>query len=157
MTKLKKYFPAGFWVVGFQLVSAFIGMTTARNMGWYQTLEKSELTPPEIAFPIVWTSLYILLAVAAWMVWGEFKQRGINKAFILFWIQMLLNWAWSFVFFEFQMIELGFYWICALNLTMVAYISVQWRTNKNAALLVAPTVLWASFAAYLNYSIMVMN
>lgn len=126
-------------------------------MDWYDTLEKSTLTPPDIAFPIVWTSLYIMLALAAWMVWGEFKQRGLNKAFILFWVQMLLNWGWSFVFFEFHLIAIGFYWICALNLVMIAYIFVQWPTNIKAALLVAPTVLWGSFAAYLNYSIMVLN
>lgn len=154
---IRKYLQPFLWVFGFQAVSAVIGMSTSNNMVWYDTLEKSSLTPPDIAFPIVWTSLYIMLALAAWQVWKEFRVRGVNKTFILFWFQMLLNWGWSFVFFEFHLIALGFYWICALNIAMIAYIFVQWRTNKKASLLVVPTVLWGSFAAYLNYSIMALN
>lgn len=154
---IKKYLPPILWVLGFQGVSAFIGMSTSKNMGWYDTLEKSSLTPPDIAFPLVWTTLYIMLALAAWQVWKGYQERGMNNAFILFWVQMLLNWGWSFVFFEFHMIAIGFVWICVLNLAMIAYIFVQWPSNKLAAALVAPTVLWGSFAAYLNYSIMVLN
>ena len=132
-------------------------MTTQSNMGWYDGLEKSTLTPPDIAFPIVWTSLYVMLAVAAYLVWKNFKSKGFSAAFILFWAQMLMNWVWSFVFFEFHMVTLAFYWICVLNLLMIGFIIIAWKDNKWASILVIPTVLWGSFAAYLNYSIMILN
>lgn len=154
---MKKYLPPVLWILGFQIISGLIGYTTSNNMGWYEDLNKSAFTPPDIAFPVVWTTLYILLALAAWQVWKGFQERGINKAFVLFWLQMALNWGWSFVFFEFHQVALGFYWICALNIAMLAYVIVQWPSNKLAALLVVPTILWGSFAAYLNYAIMVMN
>lgn len=156
--KLRKYIQPALWILAFQVVAAIIGMTTASNMGWYDGLQKSELTPPNIAFPIVWTCLYVMLAIAAYLVWQNYRAKGLSLVFILFWAQMLMNWGWSYVFFEFQMVAAGFYWICALNLLMLGFIIAAWREKlKLAALLVAPTVLWGSFAAFLNYQIMVLN
>lgn len=154
---MKKYILPFLWIATFQVISGAIGYFTQANMGWYQGLEKSSLTPPDITFPIVWTTLYVLLAIAAWQVWRDFRRDGMRLAFALFWAQMLMNWAWSFVFFEFHLIAAGFYWICALNITMLIYIAAQWGHNRLAAILVMPTVLWGSFAAYLNYTIMVLN
>lgn len=154
---MKKFIAPALWIVAFQLVSGVIGYFTASNMDWYNTLEKSSFTPPDIVFPVVWTTLYVLLAIAAYLVWEDYRRDGMRPAFVLFWMHMFMNWTWSFVFFEFQIIALGFYWICGLNFLMIAYILVQWRTNKIAASLVIPTVLWGSFAGYLNYQIMVLN
>lgn len=154
---LKKYIQPALWVIAFQVIAAIIGSTTASNMDWYNGLQKSELTPPDIAFPIVWTCLYVMLALAAHLVWKDYRAKGLSLVFILFWAQMLMNWGWSYVFFEFQMVKEAYLWICALNALMLCYIILQWSSNKTAALLVLPTLVWGCFAAYLNYQIMMMN
>lgn len=152
---MKKYIQPLLWVIGFQAIAGAIGLVTRENMGWYGTLEKSSLTPPDIAFPIVWTSLYVMLALAAYLVW---QRRGENRrVFILFWVQMLLNWGWSFVFFDMHMIAGGFFWIVVLDIAMLAFIVRAWSVNRKAALLVLPTLLWGSFAGYLSYTIWILN
>lgn len=154
---MKKLIQPALWIIAFQAIAGLIGMSTKNNMGWYDTLEKSTLNPPDIAFPIVWTLLYIMLALAGWLMWQHRKNKQTTIAFNLYWLQMLLNWAWSFVFFEFHLIALGFFWILALNLAMLAFIIKAWSIQKLAALLVLPTLIWGSFAAYLNYMIWILN
>ena len=153
---MKKYLAPALWIVAFQAIAGVIGYVTRDNMDWYDTLAKSVLTPPDIAFPIVWTILYVLLALAGWMMWSYRKTHG--EAFRLYWMQMLLNWGWSFVFFAAHLVFIGFLWILALNVAMAAFMAVAWRDGlKKPALLVLPTFLWGSFAAYLNYAIWVLN
>lgn len=154
---IKKYTAPALWIIAFQIVGSAIGYFTASNMDWYDTLTKSPLTPPDIAFPIAWTSLYIMLALCGWKVWDGFSLPNGKTVFLLFWAVMPLNWAWSFIFFEFQMIAAGFWWIIAMNISMIAFIAVAWANNRVAALLMVPTLLWCSFAAYLNYSIWILN
>ncbi len=134
-----------------------IGMTTNDNMEWYQGLARSVLTPPNFVFPVVWTTLYVMLALAAHQMWRLRDVAEARAPFILFWIQMIVNWAWSFVFFEYHAIELGFYWIVALDVLMLAFILSALKIAPKAAFLVLPTLLWGSFAAYLNYMIWVLN
>ena len=151
---MKKYIPPLLWVIAFQIVSALIGMSTSANMGWYDTLEKSALTPPDITFPIVWTTLYIMLALAGWLIWKN-HDKTLKT---LFAAQMLLNWGWSFIFFKFHLITLCFFWIVALNILMATLIIMLWKKPLKApALLILPTLLWGSFAAYLNYQIWALN
>ena len=145
------------WILGFQAVSGLIGYTTSSNMGWYEGLEKSSLTPPDIAFPIVWTSLYVLLALAGWLVWKKRNDEDFRPAFIAYWVQMALNWGWSFVFFAAHLVVVGFFWILALNLAMIVFIFLAWKHSRAAAILVLPTVIWGSFAAYLNLMIWILN
>lgn len=153
---MKKYRAPALWIIGFQLISWLIGMVTRENMGWYDTLAKSPLNPPDIAFPIVWTILYILLALAGWQAWEKRKQDE-GTPFRLFWMQMFLNWGWSFIFFGFQLVALGFVWIVALLGAMLIFVISAWKNQRLAAYLVIPTMLWGCFAAYLNYSIWMLN
>lgn len=154
---MKKCIPPLLWVIGFQAVSGVIGFATSSNMGWYSTLNQPALTPPDIAFPIVWTGLYVMLALAGWIVWGRRDEAEFGLAFRLYWLQMLLNWGWSFVFFAAHLIVFGFFWIIALNFAMLAFIVVVWNKSRVAAFLVLPTLVWGSFAAYLNYMLWVLN
>ncbi|NCT40095.1 MAG: tryptophan-rich sensory protein [Alphaproteobacteria bacterium] len=154
---MKKFIPPLLWIIGFQAISGLIGFATAANMGWYRTLEKAPLNPPDLAFPIVWTTLYVLLALAGWLVWTKRNDDGFALAFRLYWVQMLLNWGWSFVFFAAHLVVIGFFWIVALDLAMIAFIIVAWNKSRIAALLVLPTVIWGSFAAYLNVMIWILN
>jgi tryptophan-rich sensory protein len=154
MTKILK--PLG-WVAGFQAVSAFIGVVTKSNMGWYDELEKAALNPPDIIFPIVWTALYVLLALAAWRMWEGRKAPEARIPFLLFWAQMFMNWGWSFVFFQFHAVLAGFVWIVMLDILMLLFVLSAWQGHKMAAALVLPTLLWGCFAAYLNYSVWILN
>lgn len=154
---MKKLVSPLLWILGFQAVSGVIGLSTKANMGWYDTLNQPVLTPPDIAFPIVWTALYVMLAIAGWVVWNKRHEEGFGRVFQLYWVQMLLNWGWSFVFFAAHLVVLGFFWIVALNLAMLAFMIVAWKHSRLAALLVMPTLIWGSFAAYLNYMIWMLN
>jgi benzodiazapine receptor len=157
MDKVRRYIVPLIWALAYLSISSVIGFVTRQNMNWYGTLEKASLTPPDIAFPIVWTGLYVLLALAGWRVWQRRKEPDFRPAFYLYWIQIIMNWGWSFVFFQAHFIAIGFFWIVVLDFLMIAFISFAWKTDRAAALLVLPTVLWGSFAAYLNYSIWILN
>ena len=145
------------WIVAFQLIGGAIGFYTNSNMEWYDGLEKSALTPPGYVFGIVWPILYVMLALAGWRMWTQCKDPSAYTPFRLFWVQMLLNWGWSFVFFKFHQIELGFAWIIALLIAMLAFVISAWKNFRLAALLVVPTILWGCFASYLNLMIWILN
>ncbi|HCK32187.1 MAG: tryptophan-rich sensory protein [Micavibrio sp.] len=144
------------WIIAFLGISYFIGQVTQANMAWYADLPKSPLNPPRIAFPIAWTSLYIMLAVAGSLIFRA-KGEGISKHKKLFAVYMLMNWAWSFIFFGAHMVTLGFVWIVLSALVLGVLILCLWRGSKKiAALLCIPTLCWSLFAAYLNGYIALM-
>lgn len=152
---MKKYIAPVLWILAFQVIAGGIGYITSQNMGWYDTLEKSALTPPDIAFPIMWTSLYIMLALAGWMMWQVRKTA--DEAHRIFWMQMFLNWGWSFVFFGFHLVFIAMLWIVVLLVTMLVFVVKVWDQQRIAAYLVIPTILWGCFATYLNYAIWILN
>ena len=155
---MSKYTAPILWIFAFQLIGGGLGFLTSRNIPeWYDGLNKSALNPPDITFSIVWPILYVMLALAGWLMWRDRKKEGAQTPHNLFWMNMFLNWGWSFVFFEFKLIAIGFFWIVTLILTMASFIAYAWQNHRIAAFLVAPTLLWGCFAAYLNYSIWVLN
>ena len=143
----------GAWVTAFLGISYAIGLITQENMAWYDTLNKPLLTPSDIIFPIMWTALYILLAIC-----GGIVARAPQKLlFALFAAYMIVNWAWSFIFFGAQMISVGFYWIILSNMILLTFIIMARKNQTACALLALPTFLWGCFAAYLNGMIMILN
>ena len=139
------------WIVVFLGISFLIGEVTRENMGWYGNLKKAPLNPPRIAFPIVWTSLYIMLAAAGSYLWSVRKNENGTKHLGLFAFYMLMNWAWSFIFFAAHYMMAGFIWI-VISDVVLAVLAVTLFTNghRKTALLLVPTLLWGMFAAYLN-------
>lgn len=139
-------------------ISALGGAITAGPVkSWYPTLAKPALTPPDLAFPIVWTALYALMAIAAWRVWRAAGLKQARGAVGLFGIQLLLNLGWSWLFFGRQMIgaaviEIGLLWL-AIAACMAAFA----RLDRIAAWLLLPYLLWVSFAAYLTFAIWRLN
>jgi translocator protein len=125
---------------------------------WYAGLVKPALNPPAWVFGPVWTTLFILMGVAVWLVWKRgFGEPGVRRALILFAIQLVLNVLWSIIFFGLHspggaLIEIAFLWLVILATLITFY-----RISKPAAWLLMPYILWVSFAAYLNYSIYVLN
>lgn len=139
------------WVTAFLTISYFIGDMTRQNMDWYETLVKSAYNPPRLAFPIAWTTLYIMLAIAGSVFWSKKEQESGRKHLFLFSAYMIMNWAWSFIFFSFHMITIGFIWIMLSDLLLLFLIISAWKNNqKPEAYLLIPTLLWGIFAAYLN-------
>jgi tryptophan-rich sensory protein len=137
-------------------VGALGGFATSSAIeSWYRTIAKPSWTPPDWLFGPVWTLLYIMMAVAAWLVWKT-KDR-IGPAMALFAVQLALNLAWSFLFFGARspglaFIELVMLWVAVL-LTMLAFFG----RSTAAGLLFVPYLAWVSFAGALNLAIWAMN
>ncbi len=128
-----------------------------QNMEWYNSLNKPFLAPPSSVFAPVWTVLYIMIALSLIM----FLRGGMNKSkavpLIFFIIQMLLNFAWSPVFFNMQNIGLALVIIIFMWLFTLLTIIFFFKHSKAAALLLVPYLIWISFAFYLNFGYFLLN
>lgn len=125
---------------------------------WYPTLTKPALNPPNWIFAPVWTTLYALMGVAAFLIWRHgLRQRKIRVALAIFSFQLILNVVWSIIFFGFQNPFLALIEIIILWLAIVWTILVFYKISRLAACLLMPYIIWVSFAAYLNYSIWLLN
>ncbi len=137
-------------------VGSIGGFASASSVdSWYRTLAKPGWNPPDWLFGPVWTVLYIMMAIAAWLVWKT-KDR-IGPAMTLFFAQLALNLAWSFLFFGARspglaLIEIVFLWLSVL-LTMLSFFG----RSTAAGLLFVRYLAWVSFAAVLNLAIWMMN
>ena len=124
---------------------------------WYQSLAKPSWTPPGWVFPIVWTLLYIMMGVAAWLIW---KQKGFAAAsgpLSIFILQLVLNGLWTVFFFGMKMpglalVDIGLLW-GAILITVVLF----WSRQPAAGILMLPYFLWVSFASVLNFTIWKLN
>lgn len=121
---------------------------------WYQSLAKPSWTPPDWLFPIAWTVLYFMIAVAGWLVW---RREGFRLALAIWGLGLLLNATWSYVMFGRHDIGLALVDIAALWLSIAAFIWASWSVDRNAAYLFAPYLAWVSFAAALNAAVWSMN
>ena len=144
----------GFLVACFG-VAAFGGATTASSVrDWYPTIEKPAWTPPSWIFGPVWTALYAMMAVAAWLVW---RRAGWCGALSWFAVQLALNAAWSPVFFGLHRIGLAFVNIVLLWLAIVGTTVTFWKVSPLAGGLFVPYLAWVSFASILNFTIWRLN
>ena len=125
--------------------------------GWYAQLQKPSWNPPAWIFGPVWTVLYIMMAVAAWMVWRAGGWRRQRRALGLFLGQWLLNALWTPLFFGLHQPLLAFVEIVALWVVLVATVIAFGRVRRAAAVLLLPYLAWVSFAAVLNFTIWWLN
>lgn len=130
-------------------------LTRPALMVWYEELSKPNWTPPNWLFAPIWTILYMAMGVAAWLVWRRSSLAAIPMQ--LFLLQLLLNVAWSAVFFRFRSLGWAFLEIvalwCAILLTAVAFR----RTAPVAGWLMIPYLVWVSYATALNFAIWRLN
>lgn len=118
---------------------------------WYAGLERTSLTPPNWVFGPVWTTLYILMAIAAFLVWREeAKKEKVKEALQLFGLQLVLNILWSILFFGSHLILSAYVEILFLLASVILTTIWFYRVNKTAAYLLIPYILWVSFASILN-------
>ena len=126
--------------------------------GWYVGIAKPAINPPAWVFGPVWTTLFALMGIAAFLVWRKgLDRRDVKIALSIFAGQLVLNTLWSMIFFGLHSPGGALVEVVLLWLAMVATIIAFARISKPAAWLLAPYVLWVSFAAYLNYSIWILN
>ncbi|HEY5695213.1 MAG TPA: TspO/MBR family protein [Candidatus Saccharimonadales bacterium] len=132
--------------------------TVANIPGWYEHLQKSPLNPPNWVFGPVWTTLYILMGIALYLVWvAPGKKRAKQLAYGAFFAQLLLNVLWSVVFFGMHSLWGGAAVIGCLFLA-AAITAILFKTfSRPAAWLFAPYIAWICFATYLNVSVAVLN
>lgn len=140
-------------------VGGLSGFVTARSVAtWYPTLTKPFFNPPAWVFGPTWTVLYIMMGVAAFLVWRQgFSTKDVRLALTLFAAQLALNGLWSILFFGLQSPGVAFAEILLLWLSIVATVWIFRRVVPAAALLMLPYLAWVSFAAVLNGSIWMLN
>lgn len=138
------------------LVGGLAGFISSGSMRIFDSLEKPKLSPPGFVFPIVWTILYTLMGISAAMIY-EAKDKGKNKALLIYGLQLFFNFAWSIIFFNTQMYLLAFIWLLILLVLIILMIVKFYEINKKAAFLQIPYLIWVTFAGYLNLMIYLLN
>ena len=127
---------------------------------WYATLVEPSFAPPNWLFGPVWTTLYLLIATSAYRI-AMTTEHSFNKllplALALWSLQLALNVIWTPIFSGAQNLEVAFYYIIALWVSIVAYILVAWRVERWSAILMIPYLCWVSFASVLNYNYWQLN
>ena len=123
---------------------------------WYATINKASFNPPNWAFAPAWTILFILMAIALYLVWSS-KAKNIKNAMIIFSIQLVLNILWSAIFFGLKSPALAFAEIIILWIAIFVNIIYFYRVNKTAGYLLIPYLIWVTFASSLNYYAWILN
>ena len=139
-------------------IGGLSGIATAAGVrDWYLTLQKPFFNPPNYLFAPVWTVLYVLMGVSLYLVLQSSKSILKKRAVIIFSIQLLLNFFWSFIFFKFHLTGVALFDIICLWFFIIGMIPAFYKVNKWAGLLQLPYLLWVSFAAVLNVAICNLN
>ncbi|TWB06957.1 TspO/MBR family protein [Bradyrhizobium stylosanthis] len=141
------------FVVGVVGIGWLIGATNLPG-AWYASLAKPGFVPPNWAFPVAWTILYIMIAVAGWRT---FRRDPSGKAMWVWFAQLALNFAWSPVMFTMHQIGAALVILVGLFMTIVAYIVIETSRDKLAAALFVPYAAWVAFAGTLNAAIWRLN
>ena len=121
---------------------------------WYENLAKPPWNPPNWLFPVAWSVFYTLIAISGWLVW---RQVGFGPALAVYGVHLLLNAAWSAIFFGLKRPGWAFAELVVFWLSIVATIVVFAPISATAAWLLAPYLVWGSFAGVLNWSIWQRN
>jgi translocator protein len=125
---------------------------------WYPGLKKPRYTPPNQVFGPVWTTLYILMGISVFFIWQQgLTADGVLLAFILFWVQLVLNAFWSIIFFGLKSKDGGVIIIIVLWFLILATIITSFQVSVWAGILLIPYILWVSVATYLNVGIWWLN
>ena len=126
------------------------------NMSSYSILNKPAFSPPGFIFPVVWTILYILMGASSYIVYFS-NSSNKSKALLLYCIQLFFNFCWSIIFFGLDLFLFAFIWLIALIFIIIIMIRQFFIVNPLSAYLQIPYLIWCIFAAYLNFSIFLLN
>jgi len=140
-------------------VGTIAGFATAGETSgnWFITLNKPWFQPPNWLFGPVWTTLYIMMGIALFLVWKQAASKERNIAIGIFMVQLALNFLWSFIFFKWHMVDLALADIILLWMMILFTIFRFAKFSKVAAWLLVPYISWVSFATILNFAILRLN
>ena len=153
---LKKYMPYLISVFISLGTGGFSALLTKNNMDLYSEINRPALSPPSRLFPVVWTILFVLMGIAAALVWWS-NGKKIDPSLIVYGFQLVFNFCWSIIFFNFRAFLPALIWLLGL-LVLIGITGIKfYRINKTAGLLFIPYFLWVTFAGYLNFMIWRLN
>ena len=140
---------------GIGILSGFLSMTAPNT---YENFNKPSFSPTGWVFPVVWTILYFIMALAASRIYMKGKSDNTaRKALLLYGIQLLLNFFWSIIFFRFRLYAIAFLELLILLVFILKTTFEFFKVDKLSAYLMIPYIAWVSFAGVLNYSIWMLN
>lgn len=140
------------------LVGALAGLFTRNAMMNFELLEKPPLSPPGWLFPVVWTILYTLMGISAYLIkTADANEKEKADALSIYFYQLVVNFLWSIFFFNFEWYLFSFIWLVLLWILIVQMIRQFYEISKTAAYLNIPYLLWVTFAGYLNFAIWWLN
>lgn len=139
------------------LVGGLSALLTNMGMENYKAAQKPALTPPDIVFPVVWTVLFILMAISAARVYLAPVSRERSRGLLIYALQLVFNFLWSILFFNLQAYGFAFFWLLGLWVLILLMIIAFAQTDRLAGLLQIPYLLWVSFAGYLNFMVWMLN
>ena len=157
---MSKYLRIIYFVAIFLLVGYLSSITTQSSINtWYPTLIKPSFNPPNWLFAPVWTLLFIMMGIAAGMIWNQLENQRelVKKALLFFTVQLLLNALWSYLFFGLNNVLLALIEVILLWLVIYETFHIFKKIDKKAAYLFIPYLIWVAFAAVLNGSIYYLN
>ncbi|NWJ51276.1 MAG: tryptophan-rich sensory protein [Bacteroidetes bacterium] len=139
-------------------IGGIAGMFTTKAIpGWYATLNQPSFNPPNWVFAPVWTTLYIIMGISLFMIWRLDKSKERNQAIVIFMVQLLFNFCWSFFFFYFKMIGVALVDIIVLWITIIFMLVRFYKIKPLAAYINIPYLLWVTFATALNMAYFFLN
>ena len=139
-------------------VGAVSGFLTRNAMKAFDLVKQPPLSPPDWIFPVVWTILYILMGIAAYLIYKEGpKKPAVRQALRLYAVQLVFNFLWTFFFFQFQWFLFSLIWLIALWIQVLILIFQFRKINTRAGNLMIPYLVWLTFAAYLNLGVYLLN
>lgn len=145
----------GAWLLLCYGAAAFAGHFTVGE--WYGQLAKPLWTPPDVVFAPVWTVLYGMMAVAGWLMWTHRRISSGQAARNLFALQLVLNVAWSWLFFGLERPGLALVDVVLLAVAVAATVTAFWRVHRLSGVLLLPYLAWVLFAGALNFGIWRLN
>ncbi len=145
------------WLIVAFAASAIGAVASIEAKSFYGELVQPAWAPPPWLFGPVWTVLYALMAIAAWLVWRTGSLRANRIPLALFVVQLAVNASWSWLFFAWKLGALAFVEVVVLWVLIVATLLAFWRVRPLAGVLLVPYLLWVSFAAALNYALWQLN
>lgn len=141
--------------LGVGAIGAAVTQTSVND--WYARLAKPSFNPPNEVFAPVWTTLYVMMAIAAWRVWRTADSATRGGPLTLFLLQLALNLGWSMVFFGLQKIGAAVATIVVLDVGVIVTMLAFWAVDRIAGLLMVPYLAWVAFATVLNIALWRLN
>jgi benzodiazapine receptor len=139
-------------------VGGLSALFTQSGMKDFGTVKQPAFAPPGSLFPIVWSILFVLMGIASYLIYtSQASSEQIQRALILYGIQLVVNFFWSIIFFNMQAFLFSFVWLLILWLLILTTMVMFYRIRKSAMYLLIPYILWVTFAVYLNFGVYRLN